>query len=263
MPSTQKPDAIANLGLPGQPKDRSPKLIPKIIHQLWKDDSVPEKWSGNVDSVKRFHPGWEYRLWTDAKMEDYVREQHPELFPTYIGFSRHIMRVDVFRYVLLHDIGGLYCDLDFEFLRPYDYADAQMVFSLEADESYGDPYSAIANFFMVSVPGHPFWADVLDDIKLSPPVSAVFSDIPSVTGPGLISKVFFENQHRYEGVVLTPQPTFSPRRLHGRAERKAYINSGVTYGFHHGWGTWKERWSLAYVVPKIKSLAAKWLGIGR
>jgi len=228
--------------------------IPRIIHQLWKTPSVPDKWANNVAALKRYHPGWEYRLWTDATMDEYVKTHHADLYEIYVGFTRHIMRVDVFRYILLHDIGGLYCDLDFEFLRPFDYGDSQMVFSLEHDESYGDPESAIANFFMASVAKHRFWIDVLEEIKTSPPESSSFSDIPFITGPGLISRVFFRNQERYDGVNLTPQPTFSPRRVHGRHERKIYLNSGVTYGFHHGWGTWKERWTSSYIVPKIRSV---------
>ncbi|TDJ45726.1 MAG: hypothetical protein E2O52_06040 [Gammaproteobacteria bacterium] len=245
------------------PGHRSPKLIPRIIHQLWKTEEVPAQWARCVESVKRYHPGWEYRLWTDGMMDDYVRSEYPDLYPVYSGFTRHIMRVDVFRYVLLYGIGGLYCDLDFEFLRPYDYADAQMVLSLERDEAYGDPHSGIANFFMASMPKHPFWVDVLDDVKSHPPVSEVFGDIPFITGPGLISRIYFDNQQRYEGVVLTPQPTFSPRRVRGRSERKIYLNSGMTYGFHHGWGTWKERWSRAYIGSKIKSQFAKWFGTSR
>lgn len=251
---------VEGIGAPGQPKDRSPKLIPKILHQLWRTETIPDQWVHSVETVKRYHPGWEYRLWTHEMMDDYVRNEQPDLFPIYDSFTRRIMRVDVFRYAVMYDIGGLYCDLDYEFLRPYDYADAQMVLSLELDEAYGDPHSGIANFFLASVPKHPFWADLLDEIKSRPPVSKTFHDIPLVTGPGLVSRVFFANQHRYEGVVLTPQPTFSPRRLHGRSERKIYLNSGITYGFHYGWGSWKERWSWAYLGTKIKTQLAKWFG---
>lgn len=258
MEATSVPEE--GIRTPSQLTDRSPKLIPKIVHQLWKTEVIPAQWADSVESVKRYHPGWEYRLWTHEMMDDYIRNEHPDLNPVYSGFSRRIMRVDVFRYALMNDIGGLYCDLDYEFLRPYDYADAQIVLSLELDEAYGDPHSGIANFFLASVPKHPLWADLLDEVKSRPPVSESFYDVPIVTGPGLVSRVFFGNQHRYEGVVLTPQPTFSPRRLHGRSERKIYLNSGVTYGFHHGWGSWKERWSWAYIGPKIKSIQTKLFG---
>ena len=52
-----------------------------------------------------------------------------------------------FRYVLMYDIGGLYCDLDYEFVRPYDYGDASIVFSLEFEVTFGDPHDQVANFF--------------------------------------------------------------------------------------------------------------------
>ena len=86
--------------------------------------------------------------------------------------NRHIMRVDVFRYVLMHDIGGLYCDLDYEFVRPYDYGDASIVFSLEYDVAFGDPVDQVANYLFASVPGHPFWRDVLDNLQQHPPHAA-------------------------------------------------------------------------------------------
>ena len=58
----------------------------------------------------------------------------------------------------------------------------------------------------------------------------------------------------YTGVQLTHKPVLSPRRVHGRHERKMYVNSGVTCGFHHGWGSWKERWTNAYLKHKVARL---------
>jgi hypothetical protein len=47
--------------------------------------------------------------------------------------------------------------------------------------------------------------------------------------------------------------------VHGRRERKIYVNSGITYGFHHGWGSWRERLSWPYLKQKL----AKKLGLPR
>ena len=33
--------------------------------------------------------------------------------------------------------------------------------------------------------------------------------------------------------------------------------------FHHGWGTWKERWTALYIATKFKSMIAKYLGIAK
>lgn len=228
--------------------------IPRIIHQLWKTDAIPVRWQEAVHSVKRLHRGWDYRLWTDSEMDLHVRTNHPELYPIFAQFDRHIMRVDVFRYVLMYDFGGLYCDLDYEFVRPFDYGDAQVVLSLEYDQSYGDDEDQVANYIFASVPRHGLWKDILEDVRFNPPVARTAPEVCIATGPRLITRVFFRNRERYPAVNLTHQPVLSPRRVHGRRERKLYINSGVTYGFHYGWGSWRERWNLPYFKEKLAKL---------
>jgi mannosyltransferase OCH1-like enzyme len=165
--------------------------------------------------------------------------------------NRHIMRVDVFRYVLMHDIGGLYCDLDYEFVRPYDYGDARVVLSLEYDLAFGDPVDQVSNYLFASVPGHAFWRDVLDNLQQHPPHAAESTDVCLVTGPWYLTGMFFKNRSGYDGVRLTSKPVFSPRRVHGRRERKFYVNSGITHGFHYGWGSWRDRLSLSYLKEKV------------
>lgn len=228
--------------------------IPRIIHQIWNTETIPPRWLAAVESVKGYHPGWEYRLWTAAMMDRYVKLNHPDFHGLFAGFNRHIMRVDVFRYVLMHDVGGLYCDLDYEFLRPFEYGDAEVVLSLEYDKDYGSHLDQLANYVVASVPGHALWRDILEDVRGNPPFAATWSEVCALTGPELVTRVFFRNQERYSGVRLTHQPVLSPRRIHGRRERKIYINSGITYGFHHGWGSWKERWTLSYLKPKLARL---------
>jgi mannosyltransferase OCH1-like enzyme len=233
--------------------------IPRIVHQLWKTEEVPARWRSAVASVQRYHSGWTYRLWTDGAIDAYVRECHADFYPVFAGFNRHIMRIDVFRYILMHDIGGLYCDLDYEFLRPFDYSDASLVLSMERSRSYGDEIDLIANYVFASMPGHPFWRDVLADLRDRPPVTRDYYDVGAATGPLLLTRIFYQNRERYDGVMLLPKPVLSPLRLHGRRERKLYLSTGITYGFHHGWGTWKERTSTTYLRTKL----VKWFGLRR
>jgi len=228
--------------------------IPKILHQLWKDEQIPSRWRAASQAVRKQHPGWEYRLWTDAMIDEYVRDTHPDFYPLFAGFNRHIMRLDVFRYVLMNDFGGLYCDLDYEFLRPYDYGDAELVLSLEYDVAYGNETDQIANYVFASAPGHALWRDILADVQANPPYTEIPADACIVTGPKLVTRVFYEHQATYAGVNLTHQPVFSPRRVHGHRERKMYINSGITFGFHYGWGSWRERGGLPYLKTKIPQL---------
>lgn len=227
--------------------------IPPFIHQTWKTASVPLRWRHLVKSVKRNHPGWTYRLWTDEAMDAHVRATHPALFPVYRAFEKGVMRADVFRYVVMHDFGGLYCDLDYEFLRPYPYGDAQVVLGEERSRDHGDGHLQVANYVFASVPGHPLWKDMLDDLVANPPVVRTVDDIVAATGPGFLTRVFLANRARYEGVVLNAKPVFSPQRARGRSEAARLVEAGA-YGIHHAWGSWKERLSAYYLRKKAARL---------
>lgn len=185
-------------------------------------------------------------------MELHVRRQHPRLYPIYMGFKHNLMRIDVFRYVLMHDFGGLYCDLDYEFIRPYDYSAAGVVLSLQRDTAYGDPKNVVATYFLASAPRHQLWRDMLNEIAISPPVAEDYPGVLNVTGPALITKVMSRNPARYPDMELTPQPFFSPQRIYSPYERRIYLNNGLTYGFHHGWEPWKQRWRLSYLIPSVR-----------
>ena len=184
-------------------------------------------------------------------MDDHVKRQHPLFYPIYAGFNRHIMRVDVFRYILMHDFGGIYCDLDFEFLRPFDFSKDDVVMTKERDVDYGDAWDGIGNYFFASVKGHQLWKDCLRDLTENTPSTGNYLDVLGATGPDFLWRVFCRNKDGYKGVNLTPRPVFSPHRTHGPNERKYYLNSGVTYGFHIGAGTWKERGSWLYWKRKL------------
>ena len=237
-----------------QPTSRNGMPIPHVIHQLWKNDIIPSRWRAAVASVRRYHKGWDYRLWTDEAMDRYLRERHPELHRTFAAFNRSIMRIDAFRYVLMQDFGGLYCDLDYEFVRPYDYGGAELLLSLESDVAFGDDVDQIANYMFASAPGYPLWTDMLANLVAEPPVSKHPLDITALTGPAFLSRIYYRDPQRYSGVRVTPKPVFSPRRVHGRRERKFYVNSGITYGFHHGWGSWRERANLWWLKRRLGKL---------
>jgi hypothetical protein len=245
--------SLANNGLLRMP-------IPKIVHQLWKTQRIPARWREAAKSVRRYHKGWEYRLWTDADIDAHVRTRHPAFYPFFLSLPRHIMRVDVFRYLLMQDYGGLYCDLDYEFVRPFAYGDAGVVLSLEYDEDYGDDINQIANYVFASTTGHDLWRDVLASIEANPPADPA-TDVCIATGPWAVTRTYYADPSRYSGVRLLPKPVLSPRRIHGLRERKLFVNSGITHGFHHGWGSWKQRLSAAYIKRKLgRRFGWRWEG---
>ena len=94
------------------------QMIPPKIHQTWKDRDVPERFRAAQESWRQHHPGWQYRFWTDADLDELVYERAPEIAELYDRSPEAIQGVDVARYVILREYGGLYADLDVECMKP-------------------------------------------------------------------------------------------------------------------------------------------------
>ena len=113
------------------------------------------------------HPGWEHKLWTDDENRDFVANHYPWFLEIYDKLPQHIHRVDTVRYMYLHKFGGVYADLDFESIKPMDdyLKDKQLVLGRMGHDNNFE--HSIPNAVMASIPGHPFWLQVLDFVVLN------------------------------------------------------------------------------------------------
>ncbi len=87
--------------------------IPKIIHQIWIGSEIPREFWQFQQSILKFHPDWEYKLWTqfDLPQLNLVNQN-------FIAQSRNPGEIsDMMRYEILHRYGGVYLDFDFECLK--------------------------------------------------------------------------------------------------------------------------------------------------
>src|SRR6185312_42775 len=121
------------LRLPLARRDLTGMAVPRIIHQLWKDAAIPERYWALCESWRRHHPDWEHKLWTDADLARLVDLRFPQLKSLYDGYARGISRADLVRYLVMAVYGGVYADLDCECLKPVGplVEGDQVVFGLE------------------------------------------------------------------------------------------------------------------------------------
>ena len=91
--------------------------IPKIIHQVWLGGELPEKYREWGNTWKKFHPGWEYKLWTDREADGFEMTNR-ELYDKVDNLGA---KSDIFRLEILYKYGGVYVDTDFECLKPFDH----------------------------------------------------------------------------------------------------------------------------------------------
>jgi mannosyltransferase OCH1-like enzyme len=133
-------------------------MIPRVIHQTWRDADPPPAFADLTRTWRGLNPGWAWRLWTDADNREFVAREYPDLLALYDAYPFPIQRVDMVRYLILHRHGGLFVDLDFEALRPIEpFLGADAVFGCEPDENCRAPGQAriVSNAFMACAPEHP------------------------------------------------------------------------------------------------------------
>ncbi len=230
-------------------------MIPKIIHQTWKDENLPESQKPHIDKVKSLNPDWEYRLWTDAQMLEFVESEFPDFLETYKNFPKNIMRADSFRYLIMYKIGGVYLDLDYEVLEPFDFGNAALVLPYNRQISNGDKYDGIGNCFFASEPYHPFWKKAIEAMKKGLPKNLVYQHKRSTleeetTGPAFLSRVFHENS--FENMVNPDRMVYHPPTPKTKSEQATIEANGISKGIHHCAGTWREAKGLKKILQKLK-----------
>jgi mannosyltransferase OCH1-like enzyme len=108
-------DAIHRAELPSPNSsliEQRPQIIPKIIHQTYKNETIPEVWVEAQQSCIDLHPDYEYILWTNEKSRDFIAAEYPWFLETFDGYKYPIQRADSIRYFVLAHYGGTYIDLD-------------------------------------------------------------------------------------------------------------------------------------------------------
>lgn len=142
---------------------RGTSRIPKIIHQVWKTDTIPDRWKEPADMVRRMNPDFEIRLWSDEEALKFLQRFYPEFAATYLSYQYDIQRADAIRYFLLHHYGGVYMDLDVGCRMPL----SRLLNGTSA--GFLAPVTSplgFSNDVMASIPGHPLAQMLIDSLPL-------------------------------------------------------------------------------------------------
>ncbi|KAJ5137215.1 hypothetical protein N7476_004595 [Penicillium atrosanguineum] len=167
--------------------EERPQIIPKIIHQTYKNETIPEVWVDAQQSCIYMHPDYEYILWTNEKSRDFIAAQYPWFLKTFDGYKYPIQRADSIRYFLLAHYGGTYIDLDDGCNRRLDPLLAYPAWVRRTVPT------GISNDAMGSVPQHPFFLRVIELLQqydqhwLLPYITVMYS-----TGPLFLSVIWKE-----------------------------------------------------------------------
>jgi mannosyltransferase OCH1-like enzyme len=80
--------------------------IPKIIHQSWKSEELPDRFVQWSDTWRMHHPDWEWVLWTNEDNRALVELHFPWFKKAYEDLGYEILRADTVRNMYMYIFGG-------------------------------------------------------------------------------------------------------------------------------------------------------------
>jgi len=199
--------------------------IPRHLRFIWgmmeACQEVPQSHRRYLNRWTELHDAWEVAVHKRQEILA-VAAQYAE-YP-FAAYGKDIQRSDACRPMLLHRYGGVYCDLDVEPHRCLDqlfdrYPRANVLLGVETVLSRKESRRIgtvmairnglpevrrrIANYFMASVPGHPFWLETLDLMRSRAelPVREQY-DVLYTTGPDVVTEVAHRSARRFKDVKV-------------------------------------------------------------
>lgn len=222
-------------------------MIPHIIHQTWKDENPPSAVKNYISSWKKLHPDYTYMFWTDTDIRDLIENHYPWFLNYFDSYPHQIMRVDAFRFFVLHHYGGIYADLDMEAFKPIDkLLDNPVVLFEEWPGS-------VSNAIMISEPHHPFLEHCFEELIKNHVTKGSTTAVWEVTGPkfltGALKRYSGNDYILYNSKYFFPIPWHKPKGDQSGQGHK-YPDS---YGAHHWQGTWwqpqpTKKWLIWIIV---------------
>jgi len=174
-----------------------PDVVPKIIHQTWKDEHIPKKWRTEVEFTKWLQSEFTWRLWTDGEMRGFIGAEYPWFLETFDSYPYPIQRVDAARYFILYHYGGIYLDLD--------VGTRKALFPLVRHSAVIPRTKPIgfSNDVMVFAKNHPFLHLMIHNLeKYKGWYGSHFLTVMCSTGPIFLDMMFAEYENKSEIRVL-------------------------------------------------------------
>lgn len=159
------------------------KSIPKIIHQTFPKKTLPPELQENVDNLKRLNSGWEHRLYDDDDIMNFVQEAYGPQMASYfdrIEPEYGVVKADLFRYLVVYKLGGVYLDIKSTSTKPLDDVlvpdDRYLICGWANDkgedhDGFGLPPELshvkggeFQQWHVVAAPGHPFLRAVIETV---------------------------------------------------------------------------------------------------
>ncbi len=224
--------------------------VPKIFHFIWVDSqqeqnpepAIPAPYLAFLQTWKRHHPEWSFRIWNGLTMRRFVAERSAEFLPYYNRYRHWICRVDVGKVFILYVLGGIYVDFDMECLKPIEpllekCGESTLVVSREPDVTAIKAYQGLlpyvpSNAFIATTAGNPILEKWLQLFLATQHLER--EHILLATGPPVLYQLI-EQQGRDKICLLDSKYLLG---LEPQQKREQMKVDEHTYALHHWANSW-------------------------
>ena len=218
--------------------------IPKIIHQTYKNHNLPEIYKMCQTEIKRLHPDFEYRFYTDEDMDMLMKTEFPEYYDKFNELPRMIMKIDMFRYFLMYKYGGLYTDMDYLMFNPFDLLNEKVVIPCNREDENGNPI-CLGNCIFASQPNHPYWKSLMDTLFTIDRTKLDYNTDKNIdgnvlgTGPMFVFAMWKKYSKINDDICVSKRSLFHPPTKNNNQYIEGLKKDGC-YGMHICTGLWRN-----------------------
>jgi mannosyltransferase OCH1-like enzyme len=185
----------------------------------------------------KINVGWKYKLWTDKDVDEFSLKN----IKLYNNIKNLGAKSDIFRYEILERLGGVYIDVDFDCVKPFDDL---LTLDFFAGNGHVD-VPEIFNSVMASSPNYKYMTALVNELLKKDYFKDNIDGVMNNTGPYFITRVFYDNINEDDNVVIFPTKYFFPfpavHRFVNYDQSKDFIhsfNNDKTYCIH----LWHTNW---------------------
>lgn len=197
-----------NCSTESENQDSFPLRIHQIYFNVSKSNSLYLKLKDARESWSRLNRQFEYKLWDEAMVEELIRDKYPHMKELYKSFSRWIQKVDMAKYLILHQYGGIYADIDIECVKNMKEVYETFPKYTGVVMYYTKPFG-VATDFIIAKPKHSFMTLVVQRLSsahrwyILPYLNAMLA-----TGPVYLSARYWTFKNRQDILVLKDTKSF-------------------------------------------------------
>ena len=218
--------------------------IPKIIHQTYKNHNLPETYKMCQTEIKRLHPDFEYRFYTDEDMDRLMKTEFPEYYDKFNELPRMIMKIDMFRYFLMYKYGGLYTDMDYLMFKLFDLLNENVVIPCNREHENGEPI-CLGNCIFASQLNHPYWKSLIDTLFTIDRKNLDYNTDKNIdgnvlgTGPMFVFAMWKKYSKINDDICVSKRSLFHPPTKNNNQYIEG-LKKGGCYGMHICTGLWRN-----------------------